>query len=342
GAYMNTQPFYHAEEMFSSLPDHPSCHASTIVCLPDGDLLTAFYAGSVEKAADVVILLSRYRAWDGVWSPPEVVVDLPDKSVGNPVLFLTPSGILWFFYLIMQGNKWYHCTIDSMRSTDYGASWEPDNVFRADAGWTTRNNLVVLDTGAILFPLSDNVEGHSIFMVSEDGGRTWQQLGKIVSDPHNEQPAVVQLSDGSLLAYMRTAGKGGRCWQSRSFDRGRSWTLAEPGPFSNPNSAMAMIRLESGGLVLVYNDSDNYRYRTPLNIALSLDDGVTWPFVRSLETREGEFTYLTTRLDNSDSIEFSYPAIAQDREGYIHVTYTNCRENIKHVVVNEAWIQQRS
>lgn len=339
---MSSKPFYLAQEIFPFLPDHPSCHASTIVSLPDGDLLAAFYAGSVEKAPDVAILLSRYQAQDASWSLPRVVVDVPDKSVGNPVLFLDPSGVLWLYYLVMQGHKWYHCTVHYIQSIDYGATWGPENVFREKPGWTSRNNLVLLDNGEILFPLCDNVEGCSIFVSSPDGGQTWQELDKIVSHPHNEQPAVVQLSDGSLLAYMRTAGKGGHCWQSRSFDRGCSWTAAEVGPFKNPNSALAMVRLDSGSLVVVYNDSDHFRFRTPLNVALSPDDGATWPFVHSLEIREGEFTYLTTRLDNSDSVEFSYPAIAQDREGMIHITYTNCRVNIKHVMLNEAWLRLQS
>jgi predicted neuraminidase len=101
-----------------------------------------------------------------------------------------------------------------------------------------------------------------------------------------------------------------------------------------------MIRLDSGSLLTVYNDSDDRRFRTPLHVALSQDGGGSWPFVRPLETREGEFTYLTTSRDNSGSVEFSYPAIAQDRDGAIHITYTNCRTNIKHVLLNEAWMQQ--
>jgi len=336
-----TKAFYRERQIFPRLPGYASCHASTITSLPDGDLLAAFYAGSVEKAADVAILSSRFRARRALWSPPRVIVDVADKSVGNPVLFLASSGVLWLFYLVMQGHKWHHCTIQYIQSTDYGATWGPEKTFRETPGWTTRNNLLVLDNGEILFPLSDNVEGYSIFMSSQDGGQTWQELGHIPSDPRNEQPAVVQISDGSLLAYMRTGGKGGDCWQSRSCDRGRSWTAAETGPFKNPNSAMAMLRLDSANLVAVYNDLNNFRLRTPLNVALSPDDGITWPFIRSLETRKGAFTYLTTRLDNSDSNEFSYPAIVQDQEGLVHITYTHCRDNIKHVTVNEAWIQHR-
>lgn len=337
---MNAKPVFQAQPIFPDLPSHPSCHASTLVALPGGDLLAAFYAGSVEKAADVAIFLSRYRQRQAAWERPEIVVEPAGNSLGNPVLFLAPDGLLWLFYLVMRGHKWHHCTIHYRQSADGGLTWGAERDFRQTPGWTTRNNLIVLDGGEFLFPLADNVAGCSVFMSSADGGQSWQELGRIVSTPHNEQPAAAQLSDGSLLAVMRTGGEGGPCWQARSSDRGRTWTAAEPGPLPNPNSALAMIRLAGGSLVQVYNGSALRRFRTPLNAALSLDEGQSWPFVRSLETLPGEFTYRTDRLDNSASVEFSYPAIAQDPDGLIHITYTNCRRNIKHVLCNEAWLKE--
>ena len=336
---MQTEALFRDEEIFASLPELPSCHASSILALPGGDLLVAFYAGSVEKAADVSILLCRYTAASGRWSHPEVVVDVPEKSLGNPLLHRDRAGTVWLYYLVMQGNKWHQCTIRSVRSVDGGDAWGGDVVFRSTPGWTTRNNLIGLADGEYLFPLSDNVAGCSVFLRSVEGGSSWQELGRIVTEPKNEQPAVVQRSDGSLLAFMRRGGKGGTCWESQSHDGGRTWTLAVPGPFRNPNSAMAMIRLASGSLVVAYNDSHDYRRRTPLRVALSPDEGRSWPYVRTLEDRSGAFTYLTTRLDNSDSIEFSYPALAQDDAGIIHATYTNCRVNIKHAAFNETWLR---
>ena len=336
---MPEEPLFRSQDSFASLPELPSCHASTILALPGGDLLMAFYAGSVEKAADVSILLCRYSAASARWLPPQVVIDPPGKSLGNPLLHRDRAGTVWLYYLIMQGQKWHHCTIHSVHSMDNGGTWEGDTVFRATPGWTTRNNLIELADGEYLFPLSDNVAGCSVFMRSVDGGRSWQELGRIESEPNNEQPAVVQCADGSLLALLRTGGKGGDCWSSRSYDGGLTWTPAVRGPFKNPNSAMAMIHLASGGLVAAYNDSDHYRRRTPLCVALSTDEGRSWPHVRALEDRPGEFTYLTTRLDNSDSVEFSYPALAQDDAGIVHAVYTNCRVNIKHAAFNEAWLR---
>jgi predicted neuraminidase len=339
---IKSAPVYQAQEIFSHLSEYLSCHASSIAALPNGDLLVAFYAGSVEKAEDVSIFLSLYSSAKDIWQSPQIVMDIPEKSLGNPVLFLAPNGILWLFFLVMEGNKWSECSLHYIQSIDHGTSWEEPQIFQETPGWTVRNNLIVLQDGAILFPLDDNSLGYSFFMRSRDNGVTFQELGRIISQPFNEQPAVVQLSDGSLLCYTRTGGKGGHCWASHSHDGGETWSKAIPGPFKNPNSAMAMIRLASGNLVTVYNDSDNYRYRTPLVVSLSLDEGRTWPFRRVLEDQPGEFTYRTTQLDNSSSVEFSYPAIVQDESGMIHITYTHdSRRNIKYVRVNEAWLKHK-
>lgn len=337
---MNQKPVYHAQEISTSRPEYPSCHASTIAALPGGDRLLAFYAGSVEKAKDVTIFLSRYSLEENVWRVPEIMLDIPERSLGNPVLFLAPNGVLWLFFLIMEGQKWYECSLHFIQSNDLGYTWGQPQTLQGKLGWTVRNNLVVLQNGEILFPLDDNSQGYSFFMVSNDNGETFRELGRIVSEPFNEQPAVVQLSDATLLCYARTFGKGGYCWMSRSQDGGQTWSKAVPGPFKNPNSAMAMIRLASGNLVAAYNDSDNFRYRTPLVVSMSEDEGNSWPFRRVLEGQAGEFTYKTTQLDNSDSIEFSYPAIVQDEAGMIHISYTNdSRQNIKCVQVNEAWLR---
>lgn len=338
---MKQAPICIPQEIFTFMPEFPSCHASTVAALPGGDLLVAFYSGSVEKAKDVTILYARYSYANNDWQQPEILLDYPDRSLGNPVFFLAPNGVLWLFFLIMEGQKWYECSLHYIQSKDLGITWGEPQTFQGKLGWTIRNNLIVLDNGDILFPLDDNSKGYSFFMRSQDGGKTFQELGRITSEPHNEQPAVVQLSDGSLLCYARTYGKGGHCWEAHSQDNGQTWTEAMPGPFKNPNSAMAMIRLASGNLVTIYNDSDHYRFRTPLVVSMSEDEGETWPFRRTLENQPGEFTYSTTQLDNSGSVEFSYPAIVQDEFGTVHFTYTNdSRRNIKHVQVNEAWLRE--
>ena len=90
----------------------------------------------------------------------------------------------------------------------------------------------------------------------------------------------------------------------------------------NPNCGVDMVRLHSGNIALVYNDTP--RGRTPLTVALSTDEGKTWGYKRDLETEEGEY---------------SYPAVIQTRDGGIHITYTYRRISIMHVEIDEAWIR---
>ena len=156
---MDDHPHFCVQPVYSRLESHPSCHASTIVALPDDSLLLGFYAGSVEKAHDVAILTARYDAETETWSQPQVTVDVPGRSLGNPLLFWDQENLLWLFYLIMQGDRWHQCTIHTITSTDYGTTWQSSVPFRQGLGWTTRNNLILLSDDSILFPLSDHTGG---------------------------------------------------------------------------------------------------------------------------------------------------------------------------------------
>ena len=108
---------------------------------------------------------------------------------------------------------------------------------------------------------------------------------------------------------------------SESIDEGRSWTAAKATDLKNPNAAVTLLKLESGRVALAFNDSTSGR--SPLNIALSTNDGARWRYLRFLEDQEGSF---------------SYPSLIQTSDGLIHVAYTYNRDTIKHVVTNETWV----
>jgi len=301
---------------------YQSCHASTITELPSGDLLAAWYAGAYEKAKDVAILCSRLLKSSSEWTEAEVLAKDPDRSEGNPVLFVDPKGILWLFYVTMYGGGWDECKIKRKKSLDNGRTWGETQILHGELGWMTRNKPIIAKSGSIVLPIYDEAGLNSMMMISKDGGDTWQVSGRILSDPGNLQPAVVELKDGKLLAYLRTWAKEGGCiWRSVPEDGGYTWSRALATKLPNPNSAADMILSRSGNIILAFNDAP--RGRTPLSMALSPDEGVTWPFRRVLEGGTGEF---------------SYPAIIQSEDGLLHITYTYKREAIKHVVVSEEWI----
>ncbi|MFQ6095751.1 MAG: exo-alpha-sialidase [Candidatus Bathyarchaeia archaeon] len=332
---MDEKPLFRAREIFKKIPTRPFHHAPTVVELPDEDLLAAWYGGSYEGARDVAILSSRFKLNDNTWTEPSVLIDTPDRSDGNPVLFLDNKGVVWLFYVTMLGEWWKSCIIKYIKSADGAHSWSTPIIMRHKMGWMTRNKPIILGNGDILLPVYDEERWHSMVMISEDCGKTWRRYGDISTEKGVIQPTVVQLSDQSLLMYMRTGGLGGYIWESTSTNNGRTWTPASKTHLRNPNSGIEMIRTSSGNLVLAFNDTS--RGRTPLNVALSTDEGITWPYKKELETGPGEF---------------SYPSLIQTKDGSIHVVYTHRRgeagrsgprlraygANIKHVILNEAWI----
>lgn len=130
-----------------------SCHATTVVQLPSGDMLSAFFAGTYEGHPDCCIYLSRRRAGSTTWDLPQLVASgirtewtesafayddpAPDadpatiddftkntrhrKPCYNPVLYLAPDGELVLDYKI--GKFVQDWTGWEVRSSDGGYTW---------------------------------------------------------------------------------------------------------------------------------------------------------------------------------------------------------------------------
>ena len=90
----------------------------------------------------------------------------------------------------------------------------------------------------------------------------------------------MQLNDHDLIAYCRRGGDYnpktiGYIVRSESHDGGMTWSEGKDSAFPNPNAAVDFIKLASGRLLLIYNDS--MTRRTPLTAAFSSDQDHTWP-----------------------------------------------------------------
>lgn len=143
----------------------------------------------------------------------------------------------------------------------------------------------------------------------------------------NLQAQVAQLTDDYLVCYIRRGGDflptdDGYLLRAESRDGGRTFSDARQTEFKNPNSAVDFLKLQSGHLLLVYNDSMNER--TPLTVAISTDGDKTYPHRRNI--LEGDNT-------------FAYPYAIQTRDGKIHIVCTTDeRTAILHVVFEESAI----
>jgi predicted neuraminidase len=166
--------------------------------------------------------------------------------------------------------------------------------------------------------LTDHVKGEksASLLVTDNNGETWRQVGAI---DRGSQPTLIQRSDGSLLALLRSEPF---ILKTESRDLGETWTPTDRTELKCPGAGIAMYRLQNGHVVLVHNDSSSDR--TPLSIRRSTDDGSTWSEPLHLECNPGEY---------------SYPCVIQTSDGKIHITYTFRRYSIKHVEMNEDWLE---
>lgn len=82
-------------------------HGSTIVELPNGDLLSAWFQGSGERwADDVKIMGSRLIKGDTAWSEIFAMADVPGFPDINPIMFMDKQQRLWLMWYPVLANQW--------------------------------------------------------------------------------------------------------------------------------------------------------------------------------------------------------------------------------------------
>ncbi|MFO7321492.1 MAG: sialidase family protein [Chloroflexota bacterium] len=307
--------------IFDQLPDRPTAHCGTICALPDGTLLSAWFGGSYETAPDVVILSSRLEPGATAWSEPQVIAEVPYHALGQNVFLPRPDGSLWLFFNVITDRDWTSAQPHMQRSWDNGRTWEPPVRLLDYPGLMFRSKPLVLP-GRIILPAYDENTWQSRMLISDDDGASWRLTEPITTEAGNIHPCLVQRSDGSLLAYLRTGGKGGFIWRTESFDGGETWSIATPTGLPNPNSGIDLLRLRSGRLVLAFNNSATLR--TPLCVMIG-DEDERWSAMQVIE---------------DERHEFSYPTLLQTEDELLHLVYTYRREHIHYARFTEDWLAQ--
>ncbi len=320
-AHFLTQP------IFSPDMAPPMSHCATLIALPGGELLAAWFTGAFETAPDQFIAVARRSPGAEVWSQPIPAVDTPGQADGQPVFLLDGQGVLWLYFVTLSGPDWTSAHMRRRPSLDLGRTWGPVEELPLPPGMMFRSRPLNFafqgEPERWLFPVYDEVIWRSTMLISEDDGASWRRTGFIETPNGNIHPCVAPLADGRLLAFLRPGGQGGVIWRTVSQDRGESWALPVPTPLPNPNSGLDLLATEQGSLLLAFNNSR--RRRTPLCVALSDDQGASWPHLRVLEDGEGEF---------------SYPTVIQGADGIFHAVYTWRRRTIQYVQFDEAWLRQ--
>ncbi len=314
----------------------PYKHPASITELSNGDLYIAYYGGAGEYSADTAVYGSRRKLGETSWSAPEVIADTPSQAEGNPVVWQAPDGVVWLFYVSLSGDTWSEARVKAKVSRDGAQTWSDSFVLRDERGSMVRGKPLALDNGDYLLPMyhetGDDREQTaadtcSYFLRYDPKTTTWSETNRIHSSQGNLQPQVVQLSPQHLICFMRRGGgfgptTSGYILRAESLDGGYHWSDAVNSEFKNPNSAVDVVKLSNGHLVLAYND--HMYLRTPLSIAVSVDQGRTFPHRRQIAGG-----------DNT----FAYPYMIQTRDNTILVLFTtNNRSTIMLAEFPEAAI----
>ncbi len=302
-----------------------SVHASTVLKLKDGSVLASWFGGTKEKDSDVRIWVAR-RTKQG-WEKPHQIDSGMEKAHWNPVLFEKKNGEICLYYKVGEEIKDWKTYVAS--SFDGGKSFsESRELVEGDVGGRgpVKNKPIYLSNGTLLAPASDEStpEWFAFMDLSEDDGETWTKV--VIEKPDEPyvkkaatmiQPTLWEQPEGEVHALLRT--NRGYAYRTDSKNFGKTWSSAYITTVPNNNSGLDLVKMESGTLALVSNPVPKHGgERTPLTLAFSDDNGLTFERALTLEDSKGEY---------------SYPAIVA-RGNQLFITYTYQRKTIAYVEVD--------
>lgn len=298
-------------------------HPAAITELAGGDLYLAWYGGDGEYQPGTAVWGSRFHA--GQWSAPVKLAQDPFYSVGNPVVWQAPDGVVWLWYVIRPGATWSTSRIAMKISRDGARTWSDASILSFEEGTMVRGKPIVLMNGDYLLPVwketgaDTEVVGAdtaSFFLRYDPRAKKWSESSRIHARLGALQPSPAQIDAEHLIAFCRRGGgygpkTEGYIVRSESQDGGKTWSPGLETAFPNPNAAVDLLKLANGHLLLVYNDS--MHDRTPLTVAISTDKGHTFPVRVNIAVGDHDY---------------AYPYAIQTRDGKIHVVFTSDQRSI--------------
>lgn len=354
-------------------------HGSSLVELPNGDQLVAWFQGSGERGADDVrIMGARLKRGAKEWSPPFLLADTPHLPDCNPVLFLNHEKKLFLVWIAVQANRWEQSILRLRTATDYGSEGPPvwnwqDNILLKPSDEFATEVAVKLKSlpeqshgWAEYAPRYDTMIAAAATDASKRSTGWMTRIKPLLLE--NRKIVLPLYSDGFNLSLMAISEDDGATWLP-------SLPLVGRGPIQP-----ALVQKKNGNLVAYLRDSGDWPTRVQVSESadggqswsaatktdmpntasvelLALRDG-TWAFVGNdledgryrlalfLSDNEGKSWQWKTYLENEPKGggSFSYPCLTQSADGLLRITYSYSKggggETIKYVVVDPAAVKK--
>jgi formylglycine-generating enzyme required for sulfatase activity len=348
----------------ASFPFYYHHHQPAVTELPNGDLLAIWYNTVRESGRELQQLYARKKAGTDYWSDAERFFDVADRNEHGSLIWSNGKDTVFHISGISAGNTWYALALIMRFSTDNGYHWsEPKFI---DPLYRFQNQVVAsmirTQAGQLFFSCDASPEswGGTVVWTSANQGRTWSKPaegkrkpvfaeGKTGAWIAGIHAPIVETTDGLLLAFGRGDNIEGHQIRSSSTDGGHSWTYTKSHfPAIGSGQRSTMQRLPNGHIVfasfakdLTYTDAaGNERKASGLYVALSMDNGQTFPIIRPLVNEPGQSRELNAwgwqhRFTWTDSTAEpkGYLCSTLSSDGLIHVLSSGLEYTF-----NEAWL----
>lgn len=309
---------------------NPRNSEGDFIALQDGRILFVYthFTGGASDHAEAHLAVRESRDQGRSWTKEDEVLFANEagQNIMSVSLLRLRNGNIALFYL--QKNSQDDCMPVIRLSRDEAKTWSPARPIVEKTGYYVLNNdrVVQLENGRILAPLAlhtrDNGKWHAnasmVIAMSDDEGETFRVAEQAISLPDDDpagvlqEPGIVELHNGDLLMFIRTAGQ--YQYFSRSQDQGMTWSLPEASTMRSPRSPASIERLPGASdIVALWNDHDTMtpaepEYRTPLVLARSADAGVTWTNKTTLEDHPDGWYCYTAMEWTEDALLLGYCA----------------------------------
>jgi predicted neuraminidase len=371
---VSVDPGLQSELIFPRHPKHN--HSSCIVECPNGDLLTCWYRGSGERAADDVAIYGARKAKGADrWSEPFVLADTPDLPDCNPILHVDAKRRLWLFWPTIIDNHWESALLKAKRADDFLSpgppKWNWQSVVHLKPEGLEAKLLAAMDSiPKALLELRPKWKAEAESWRKRAGDKLYQRLGWM------PRVHAINLPSGEILLplYCDTFSVG----LTATTTDGESWKTG--GAIVGFGGVQPSVVQRKNGELVAFHRNNGWGGRIP--VATSTDLGANWSAptlneipnggssVEAIALKSGSWLLvandlvqgrhrLSVFLSQDEGRTWvrkriledlppgkgaaSYPSVIQTESGDIHVTYTfNNAEpgkSIKHAWFTEAWLK---